>query len=122
MLEGMAPLLDMGGAVGYAAAYNYRMVNEQVQEYVKTRDDALRELATPVTDDDGHETGEYRFEAGSDAYVEFERRVGELAGFSHDVQLITISKERAIDAGLTGKQMLDADFMFKWDTDKPEED
>lgn len=114
MCESAVPLLNRSGVVGYVAAYNCRVLNEQIREYVDTRDGALREFGEEVLDEGGNGTGRYTLRIGTPEYEAFVARVDPLAGFEHDVELLTVPRRDAEASGVTGREMLDAAFMFDW--------
>lgn len=114
MLEALVPMLDMDGVVGYAAAYDSRMLNDACQEYSRLRDKALERHGEPVLDDDGNETGRYFLSMDSGGYDAFMGEIEPLMNIEHKVSLVTVTPKEAQAAGITGRQMLDADFMIDW--------
>ena len=106
MLESLERFLGRRDIIGYAAARNTRILTDASLEFIRRKDELIREYGT----DDGN--GCICINAESDNFPAFEREIAEYAVIEHEVELFKLPFDNAIDK-LTGSELLEIDWMFE---------
>lgn len=106
MLMQLEKHLERRDKIGYAAARNTRILANAALEYLKRKEELIRELGEKSDD------GSIAITNGSDALNEFLDRIEEWANIEHDVELYTIPFSEAINV-LSGSEILEIDWMFE---------
>lgn len=114
MMESLKPFLDRKDLIGYAAARNTRLLQEQLVEYHTQRDNLVRTYGEPNTDDEGNEDGTYSLRSDSANWSKFVEELSTFAEIEHDPQLMTIPAKEVIGE-LTGQEILDIDWMLDYE-------
>lgn len=113
MIGSIAPLLDRSDMIGYAAARNTRILTGEAHEYLVKREELIEKYGRPQLDGNGKETGFKEIEVGTPAYASFESEIREWANAKHSPDIYKISAEEAMGK-LTGKQILEIEWMLEW--------
>lgn len=112
MLESLGPLMEQRNMVGYAAARNARILDNELTEYHRMRDELIIQMGEPETDEDGNQTGRSSIQIGTPAFIEFAKEMERYAAIEHEPDLYKIKYEEAI-GNLSGAELLAADWMFE---------
>lgn len=112
MLGSLQKHLDRTDIIGYAAARNTRILQDELQEYEQARNALVRELGKDELDDGGNPTGRIVVPAGSDEYGNFVERIMEFANIEHDPNIFKIKYDQAIGR-ISGTELLEIEWMFE---------
>lgn len=110
--EQLKNLLERKDKLGYAAARNTRLLNTELTEFDKMKNDLIIKYGTKEVDKDGKETGNIVVTPDSDRMNDFLEEMQRYSTITHDVNLFQLNYTDAIGQ-LSGKELLDLDFMFK---------
>lgn len=114
MINALVPLLDRSDVIGYAAAYDTRMLTTTAQEYIELFSEKLKEYGKPELDAHGRQTGRWYVDGGTEQARMFREDTAEWGAVEHDVDLMTVPASKA-EGELTGRQMLAVGWLFDWD-------
>lgn len=114
MVKALEPLLGRTDMIGYAAARNTRILNDEMTEYLTRRDELVRKYGDPETDENGNLTGLHRLFIGSENWKAYESEITEWALIEHEPNLMKIKAEDVIGK-LSGTEILRIDWMIKED-------
>lgn len=112
MLKSLEPVLEQRNMVGYAAARNSRMLQDELVEYFTRKNDLIMEHGTPEVDEEGNETGQISISPISENFGKFIEEIDKYAQIEHDPQLMKIKYEDAIGI-LSGSEMLALEWMLE---------
>lgn len=115
MINSMRSLLDRRDLIGYAAAYNTRVLTQVAQEYIDLHETLLAKYGEEVLGQNGEHTMKYVLEPGNPNYQRFIDETSEWASATHDVDVFTVPVEKAIGE-LSGNEILSVQWMFAWNT------
>lgn len=115
MINSMRSLLDRRDLIGYAAAYNTRVLTQVAQEYIDLHETLLAKYGKEVLGHNGEHTMKYVLEADNPNYQRFIDETSEWASATHDVDVFTVPAEKAIGE-LSGNEILSVQWMFDWNT------
>lgn len=113
MINSMRSLLDRRDLIGYAAAYNTRILTQVAQEYIDLHETLLAKYGEEVLGPNGEHTMRYVLEKDNPNYQRFIDETSEWASVEHKVDVITVPVEKAIGE-LSGKEILSVQWMFTW--------
>lgn len=112
MLKSLEPLLSHKDLIGYAAARNTRVLENELVEYHKVRDELVMKHGEPVTDAQGKQTGAYAISDKSESFTAFVEELIPYLAITHEPNLFKVNYTEAIGV-LTGSEMLAVEWMFK---------
>ena len=112
MLKALEPALEQRNKVGYAAARNARILQNELTEYLTRKNELVMEYGTPEVDENGNETGQVSISPMSENFGNFIEEIERYAQIEHDPQLMTIKYEEAIGI-LSGSEMLELEWMLE---------
>lgn len=110
--EQLKNLLERKDKLGYAAARNTRLLNTELTEFDKTKNDLIIKYGTKEVDKNGNETGNVIIKPDNERINDFLEEMERYSTIEHDVNLFQLNYTDAIGQ-LSGKELLDLDFMFK---------
>lgn len=110
--EQLKNLLERKDKLGYAAARNTRVLNTELTEFDKMKNDLIIKYGTKEVDGDGKETGNVIIKPDNERINDFLEEMERYSTIEHDVNLFQLNYTDAIGQ-LSGKELLDLDFMFK---------
>lgn len=111
-MEDLKKLLPHRDKIGYIAARNYRILEDNLTEYHKFKDDLIREYGTELVDDKGEKTGQVKISEGDDRYEEFIDKLTEYAEIQHNVEPMKLTYEETIGL-LSGEEILALDWLLE---------
>lgn len=112
MLSQLDPLLGRRDKIGYVAARNYRILSNSLTEYTQFRNELIVKYGSEDLDKNGRKTGSVSLKTDSPNFSEFCRELEPFNNMEHEVELMTLPFEDAINA-LTGEELLSVDWMFE---------
>lgn len=110
--EQLKNLLERKDKLGYAAARNTRLLNTELTEFDKMKNDLIIKYGTKEVDKNGNETGNVIIKPDNERINDFLEEMERYSTIEHDVNLFQLNYTDAIGQ-LSGKELLDLDFMFK---------
>lgn len=110
--EQLKNLLERKDKLGYAAARNTRVLNTELTEFDKMKNDLIIKYGTKEVNGDGKETGNVIIKPDNERINDFLEEMERYSTIEHEVNLFQLNYEDAIGQ-LSGKELLDLDFMFK---------
>lgn len=110
--EQLKNLLERKDKLGYAAARNTRLLNTELTEFDKMKNDLIIKYGTKEVDENGNETGNVIIKPDNERINDFLEEMERYSTIEHDVNLFQLNYTDAIGQ-LSGKELLDLDFMFK---------
>ena len=111
MATALEPLLDQRNMVGYAAARNARALTAACADFIKIRDDLIRDLGEKPVDENGNQTGPERIGPDSPNFAEFMERITPIAEVEVDVDIFTLPENDVIGL-MSGREILELDWML----------
>lgn len=114
MIDALVPFLERTDSIGYAAAYNTRMLTNEAAEYIQLYQRKLMEYGQPVIDSDGKSHGQYELAVVSPNFKKFLDETRDFALMEHDFEPFRVPAKDAVGI-MTGKQMLSVQWMLDWD-------
>lgn len=106
MCDGLQKLLPHRDKVGYFAARNTRILNDNLTEYHKVKEDLIRKYGTDAED------GSVQLSIKDPKFEDFSKELEEFSKIEHDVTLMTMKYEDVVGL-LSGEEILDNDWMFE---------
>ena len=106
MLDSLSKHLDRRDVIGYAAARNTRILQDELKEFQDFRNDLV--LKHGEDDPDG---GGKIIASDSPNFADFMEEYLPLCGIEHNPEIFTIPYEEAIGI-LSGTELLEIDWMF----------
>lgn len=113
MLFTLEKYLDRTDKVGYAAAYNTRVLRFETQEYFDRREKLVEKYGEVQLDEDGNPTGLMELRFDSPKWPDYEREIEEWALIEHEPVLFRIPASEVIGK-LSGTEILEIDWMLEW--------
>ena len=110
MVGQLQPLLSQRNKIGYVAARNTRMLQDQLVEFEQVRRDLIERYGTDTTDDFGRTVRGIR--VGTPEFKSFCDAIAPFSTIEHEVDLMTAKYEDAIDV-LSGEEILAVDWMLE---------
>ncbi len=105
-------VLDHKDIVGYAAARNTRVFNDQLVEFKKIKDELITKYGEVQKNENGEPTGEICLSINSPKFKDFNDEFEPYALLEHEVDLFTLDYKEAIGL-LSGDEILKIDWMFE---------
>lgn len=112
MITSLEPLLDRTDIIGYAAARNTRILQNETVEYMTRRDELVQKYGKPELDDEGGQTGRYIMKFDSQEWQDYSRDIAEYAAIEHEPNFMKIDAKEVIGV-LSGSEILAIDWMLK---------
>ena len=112
MLNALVPFLDRRDVIGYAAARNTRILQEELSEYTPIRNELLLKYGEKEISKDGQPTGGVLLRLDSPHFGEFAKEIDEFAKLEHEPKLFKVKFEQAIGV-LSGSELLEIEWMFE---------
>lgn len=112
MVGALQKHLDRRDIVGYAAARNTRILQDELKEYIERRDELVRKYGEEDKDKDGNPTGSVSLAFESPEFSKFAEELEQFAVIEHSPRLMQLKYEDAIGI-LSGAEILELDWMFK---------
>ena len=110
--EQLKTLLERKDKLGYAAARNTRILDTELTEFDKMKNDLIIKYGTKEVDKNGKETGHITIKPDNERINDFLEEMERYSTIEHDVSLFQLNYADAIGQ-LSGKELLELDFMFK---------
>ena len=104
--------LDRTDIIGYAAARNVRILENELREYIKVKTDLVTKYGTAEMDEEGNPTGIVEVRFDSDQFPAFLEELGKFATIEHAPALFKIKYSDAI-GNLSGTELLEIEWMFE---------
>lgn len=114
MISCMEPLLERTDCIGFAAAKNTRLLQNELVEYRQKKNELIMELGEKDLDAEGRENGNMSIKPGTPAMSEFSRRIDEFAKQKAEPKLMKLSAEDVIGK-LSGSDVLRLEWMIDLD-------
>ena len=114
MLNSLEPLLDRTDIIGYAAARNYRKLQDGCQEYLSRKRQIINEYGEKEYDEDGNVIG-IRI-SDEQMLAKANEDISVIVNLCHDVEIYQIPIGEAVGK-LSGRELLLTEFMFREDED-----
>lgn len=112
MVNTLQKHLERKDIIGYAAARNTRILQDELKEYIERRDEAVRKYGVQDTDSEGNPTGSVSLSFDSPEFAKFAEEMEQYAVIEHSPRLMLLDYEKAIGL-LSGAEILELDWMFK---------
>ena len=112
MKMSLEPLLERRDRIGYAAARNARILEDQLREYTAFRDELVRKYGDEEVGGDGNPTGRMTISQASPNFGVFLEGIGEIAKIEHEPDIFRLKYDEAIGE-LSGTELLAVDWMFE---------
>ena len=106
MVESLKKHLDRRDKVGYAAARNTRILQDEMREYTVRRDELIRKYGTADVDDDGNPTGRVSLDINSPKFQKFAEEIEQYAVIEHSPCLMKLKYDEVIGI-LSGAEILE---------------
>ena len=116
MVGTLKPHLERTDVIGYAAARNTRILENELQEYVQRRDELVLKYGEEKKDEDGNPTGSVSLNFDSPKFTEFVEELEKFAVLEHEPPIMKLKYEQAIGI-LSGAELLELDWMFEDEKD-----
>lgn len=113
MITLMSPYLERRDLIGYAAAYNTRILMQASQEYIDLHETLLEKYGREQLGPNGEHTNKYLLTPNDPNYEKFLAETSEWGNVKHEVDLVTVPAEKAIGE-LSGREILSVQWMFDW--------
>ena len=94
------------GKLGYAIAKNLRVLNNELVEYRKIKDDTIKQFG------ELSESGYYQIKTDSPAFSEFVKEMKQYDDIISDVNLIMVNPEDIYNSQLNGEETMQLLFMI----------
>lgn len=111
MLLQLQKVLGHVDKVGYVAARNTRILNDELTEYFQIKQELIYKYGEQEMVD-GKTTGRIAVTPDSKHFKEFENAFSEIATIEHDVELMTLKYNEVIGI-LSGQEILELDWMLE---------
>lgn len=110
--DALEKYLDRSDVIGYACARNYRKINDACLEFLKIRNSAFNDYGEDDLNEEGKPTGMKVIAVDSENFTKFKEEIDKYVNIEHDVDVMMLKYNEAIGK-LTGKELLELDFMFE---------
>jgi hypothetical protein len=112
MARALSKHLERRDIVGYAAARNTRILQNELKEYIERRDELVRKYGDNDVDAEGNPTGSISLAFDSPNFPKFAEEIEQYATIEHSPNIMQLKYEDAIGI-LSGAEILELDWMFK---------
>lgn len=117
MIQSLNELLDRKDLIGYAAARNTRILNNECMEFMQRREELIQEYGETVKDENGNDTAQMFVDTKSERFNEFLNKLDEYGNIKHNVTLFKIPESEVIGE-LSGREILEIEWMLTSDSEK----
>lgn len=111
MLTQLQKVLGHVDKVGYVAARNTRILNDELTEYFQIKQELIYKYGEKEIID-GEPTGRIVVTPKSEHFKEFEKEFSEIATIEHEVELMKLNYNEVIGI-LSGEEILKLDWMLE---------
>lgn len=111
-LHNLSPLLSRRDRIGYIAARNYRILTDQLTEYMRFRQELIQKYGETDMGEDGADLGTISIKIGSPNFKAFCDELAPFNNMEHEVELMTAGYEDTIGC-LSGEEILSIDWMLE---------
>lgn len=111
MANSLGPVLKSRTLIGYKAAVNMRAIMDALADYMKFKDDLIREYGTEINDDSGRVVN-FAVTPECDGYQVFLQRLGEVSEIERDVEVMMARPDDVIGV-LSGEEIMAIDWMME---------
>lgn len=108
----LEPLLAHRDIVGYVAARNYRILDDNLTEYKKFKEELVCKYGEQEHDEDGNALPTYKLAYSDENFQKFKEEIEQYSDIEHSVTLMKLDYEKVIGL-LSGKEILANDWMFE---------
>lgn len=114
-MEGMSnkvqSLLNKDDVVGYVAARNIRVLQNELEDYLVMKNKFITELGSDELDENGNPTGNVSIKVGTEQFDKFMEKMKPIGETTSNPSIFKLDAEECIDK-LTGMQMLEFEWMI----------
>lgn len=111
MIASLKKHLERTDLLGYAAARNTRILNNETMEYFDRREKLIVKYGVPEVDENGNETGRISLPFNSDNFKKYVEEIEEWANVEHEPDIYKIPASEVIGK-LSGSDILEIDWMI----------
>lgn len=108
-IQSLTPLLEHADMVGYAAARNYRRLQDQNQEYQDQKAELIKKYGK-------EEDGQFFINSSLPGWDEFLEELVPYMALEHEVEIYQIPMKEAMGK-ITGREIIENEWMFTEDED-----
>ena len=108
----MKPLLAHRDKVGYYAARNYRILENNLIEYTKFKEDLICQYGEQEKDAEGNLLPTYTLSYADENFKKFEQEIKQYTDIEHTVTLMKLKYDEVIGL-LSGEEILSIDWMLE---------
>lgn len=112
MASQLKPLLAHRDKVGYYAARNYRILENNLIEYTKFKEDLICQYGEQEKDAEGNLIPTYTLSYADENFKKFEQEIKQYADIEHTVTLMKLRYDEVIGL-LSGEEILSIDWMLE---------
>lgn len=112
MLEGLEKLLPHRDKVGYYAARNYRILEDNLTEYKQFKEDLICKYGVQEKDEDGNPLPTYKLAYSDENFKPFTEELKQYGDIEHSVTILTMKYDEVVGL-LSGEEILSIDWMLE---------
>lgn len=112
MVSQLKPLLAHRDKVGYYAARNYRILENNLIEYTKFKEDLICQYGEQEKDAEGNLLPTYTLSYADENFKKFEQEIKQYTDIEHTVTLMKLKYDEVIGL-LSGEEILSIDWMLE---------
>lgn len=112
MIATLSNYLERRDMIGYAAAKNIQILQNEAKVYINLKDELIEKYGEPVNDEQGLFTGQYRLNINSDEIEKYKEEIETFAKAEGEPNLYKIKPEDVIGE-LSGKEILELHWMIE---------
>ena len=113
LLVGLTGLMDKAqGKLGYAIAKNYRIISNELKEYLGLKDQAIAKFGEP------DENGRVRILIGTESYKNYLEEMKQYDDIESEINIVMVSPDDVYSSDLTAKEISGLLFMIKEDNNE----